>query len=741
MDVFLGQVTSQAMNYAIRSGITITTTYAIKQCSNLLREAPRSQAREELMQLQLRLESKIRIISPAIDMIELLSARGNTSLESAVSLTKEIRYQIQRLGKHLSDAAEDERLVKAKAKHAKSRAEAESRLRRIAQDIKNLLARIEDAVPLINLAITTSGANLSSKLSGTISPSRLLQASTFLTAADSKYAAQPGGRVQVGPTYTLTLYMLFAGHARKFVDEASVRNTTWKEVIHKAKVKLVRVPLDELYKFPGENRRAVNGGVVADSIPGDAKTAEFAYQLLVIEDLNDDRMHTFDQDETPPGSFDDVPNAGIRDILPIHEISKVFYADTGKILNIGREDEGNSPVLLVKRDVHAEPPRRMLHRSQMGDGGFYDDSVLEDIDIDSSFGREDKGSNQLRGETISAPSASAQTQAKLTDQWRLPSDLDPEWMAFEVYTEDEENSSNGDSTPPSPTVRDSSPATNLASTLSKFTFRSSTASASSHVRPSPPQHQSPQPIKSSLSLLEMLVKLTALQQFRQESHLAIEDELLNFFLDDSASARATGADGKSARQRLRTDAMRRVGFDPYDESPVKKRGEVYIEAASNGITGARATLTADGTRFHRGLDWSGESRSLDGAIGTSTEMFRDAFSSPPSATFSGFRSRTSTSYHGEEDQINRSPSLPRNPFAQVAAPTSGVKFTSPSPADGHPDSGASNEKPNKLAVRPRLKIACTTGDYEDDCEDDGLDGKDGDCAIHDGDDNTRFTLF
>lgn len=37
MDIFLGKVTQQAMNYAIRSGITITASYAIKQSSRLLK--------------------------------------------------------------------------------------------------------------------------------------------------------------------------------------------------------------------------------------------------------------------------------------------------------------------------------------------------------------------------------------------------------------------------------------------------------------------------------------------------------------------------------------------------------------------------------------------------------------------------------------------------------------------------------------------------------------------------------
>jgi hypothetical protein len=37
MEVLLGKVTQQAMNYAIRTGITITSSYAISQCGRLLK--------------------------------------------------------------------------------------------------------------------------------------------------------------------------------------------------------------------------------------------------------------------------------------------------------------------------------------------------------------------------------------------------------------------------------------------------------------------------------------------------------------------------------------------------------------------------------------------------------------------------------------------------------------------------------------------------------------------------------
>ncbi|KAF2767304.1 Ran-binding-domain-containing protein [Teratosphaeria nubilosa] len=573
MESLLAKVTAQAMNYAIRSGITITTTYAIKQCGRLLQEAPRSKEREELMRLQVRLDSKIRIISPSIDMIELISARGNTTLESAVTLTKEIRYDIQRLGKRLNDAANEEELLRRKSSRAKSREENEREMKAIITAVKELLVRIEDAVPLINLAITTSGVNLSTKMSGTISPSRLLQASTFLTAADTKYMASPGTRQQIGPTYTLSMYMLFAGHARP-ADEEGIRQTTWKEVIHKARVKLMRVPLDQTYALLGEPSSTKDR-----LLPGIAQASEFAYQLVLVEDLDDDRVHTFEDGEAQPSSFDDVPNAGVRDLIPVHEISKIFYADTGKILNIGGDGDVNNPVLLIKRDVHAKPPWERLHRSEMGRNGYYDDSASVNGDVQSEIDA------QFDRESPAGTPQKKPSHARL----RLPLDLDPEWIAFEVYNEEEDSETEDDE----PFTREASLDPELTGALSKLKLRGSTSSPVADSTCRTRKQTSPvtyPAIKTTLSLLEMLIKLTSLQQLRQDSHLAIEDELLNFFLEDSSTAGAMY--GKEQRQRMRNEAARRVGFDPYDESPVKRRGEQYIQHA-RGAASPRPGLNFD----------------------------------------------------------------------------------------------------------------------------------------------------
>jgi len=576
--------------------------------------------KEELASLQLRLEAKIRvsksthrrfstkltiqIISPAIDMIELIAARGNTSLESAVTLTKSLRWDIQSLGVRLSKAVGEADLVRKGGSKSKSRAQNNIELQFIIADIRKLLTRIEDAVPLISLAITTSGVNLSTALPATVSPSRLLQASTFLTAGDTQYSMSLPRSQQVGPAFTLSLYMLFSGHAFRAQDESGIRETTWKEVMHKARVKLMRVPLDNVYDYPTpfrvETQRA--GESEHGHIPSEGRLHEFAYQLLVIEDLDDDRVHTLEEGEAQPGPYECVDLAGVREIIPIHEISKIFYADTGKILNIGADGETNNPVLLIKRDINAVPPRRMIERNAVDPGYDSDDSHTVGGSVAADEDGQSELEEQLRRESTANLENEPTTQQEAqTDPWRLPPNLDLEWMAFEVYTEEPSSDSELDESEldiqlPSPLnatpERTASESPGLMAGFSNLNLRPSTPSEASpspqntQLIPSPQKKFAPMPqytpkptaipaIKTSLSLLEMLIRLTALQQFQQSSHLAIPDELLTFFLSESSTVGAGG--DTELRRRVRREALMRVGFDPYDESPIKRRGEEYLE--------------------------------------------------------------------------------------------------------------------------------------------------------------------
>ncbi|CAF9902980.1 MAG: hypothetical protein GOMPHAMPRED_000052 [Gomphillus americanus] len=553
MDALLGGLTKQAMNYAIKSGIAITANYVFQQSTKLIKKVE-GQDRSKLLQLQQQLDDQMRIISPAIDMIELISARGNTSLESAKGLTKSLRLQIQALGQRIAGAVHQEERIR----NNKAKEEVEVEIKQIMADIKALLARLEFSVPLINLAITTSGANLSGDIPKTVSPSRLLQASTFLSAGDSLYSQSRLEPVQIGPTFTLSLYMLFSGHAR-LMTEKDVRNTTWKEVIHKARLKLIRLPLQDLYDPPwGQKNQKSNCN---DNFAAQSLRDEFAYQILLIEDLNDDRVHTYEDNEPQPERFQDIPQAGIKELIPIHEISKLFYADTGKILNISHEGEMSSPILLIRRDIHAQPPRKML-------------SVNDEYAGDWESDREDESLQSQTNARINHEIPQKQHDSNHT--WKIPRDLDPEWLAFEVYSEPEDSDE-----------EDHTPDSILGKELTESDLTTGLSKLEINTKPLAQKLRLP-PIQTSLSLLEVLLRLLSLQQFQQASHLSVSDELLNFFLAESATTGAAGGDDLE-RRRIRNEAKGKLGFDPYDESPIKRRGENYQYSGQTSRAGGSET--------------------------------------------------------------------------------------------------------------------------------------------------------
>ena len=508
------------------------------------------------------------------------STRGNTSLETAAFITKEVRLDVQSLGRRLEKAALFAESVQKGEKAPRDQSMKRAEVDFILRDTKRLLNRIEEVVPLLNLAITTSGAKLSTNLPSTVSPSRLLQASAFLSSGDTQYCMSPFQPVQIGPTFTLSMYMLFNSHQRPHGREG-VREETWKEVMHKARLKLRRVPLNQTLDPDSRARR--------QEFPPSARSDEYSYQILIIEDLDDGRVHDSEERE----GYEGVGSAGIREILPVHQISKIFYADTGKLLNINVDEEPNNPVLLFKRDINAIPPRRMVERDAV-DFFLQENEIPEaEAEADEEEEEEDEAQAQLNAQLNESASEADINLPSLHENTtpaslRLPQGLDPEWIAFEVYNEDEAADDDEGDHPPSASADTIDP--EMMANLSLDPHKR----ADSHDPPTPrqktvhssspsPQHHLTQSttvsnplfnqIRTSLSLLEMLLRLTSLQQFQQQSHLSISDELLNFFLEESSS---TGAGGNEQhRQRLRSEARRKVGWDPYDESPVKPRGEEY----------------------------------------------------------------------------------------------------------------------------------------------------------------------
>jgi hypothetical protein len=547
-----------------------------------------------------------------------------------VPLAKSLHREIVQLGRRLEHAAgaeEETHETGSRARRSRVSEAHHAELRLIIQDIKDFLGRIDRDIPLLQLAITASGERMSTSMTPGISPSRMMQASALLSFADAHFVMDPGCPMQVGPSFTLSLYMLFVGHSQATSghgvrDVAPLtppgsggdipgevpyglgegeRKPIWQEVMHKARVRLCRAPAD--WAFDPAQGYGPKGGH-ASHISGAASrkptgtflgsSKGYSYHLEIIEDLDDGRLH--DGDEHQPLPYDDMLMAGIRESIPIHQISKIFYTDTGRILNIGNNDErGSNPVLLLKRNVNAKSPITMRQDwSDEAEPEEGDESQPDTGDESPECDDQDDIDRQLWTEAEgSADSPAGRHGSRAT---HLPPHLDSEWLALEVFVNDDDDSDgNGsdegdDGEPDSGTEAPRQALSHNSQALhgslsvdSKLMTQIQRISIHGESLPKdipdqPPAHlQEPRrdnadsyvtrspfgSITSSLSLLEMLIRLTSLQEFQQTSHLAIPDHILTFFLEDTST---TGLQGE-AHWRMRSEAKRRMGFDPYTDIP------------------------------------------------------------------------------------------------------------------------------------------------------------------------------
>ncbi|SPQ26861.1 d176b2f1-a39c-4f38-b8d5-c40895e0b8a6 [Thermothielavioides terrestris] len=584
MDLFLQTLGVQTFNYAVRSGIALTSRYAVQQCSRLLKSVNDQRVRAELKELQQLLDHKVKIISPALDLIQFKSGRGNVFLESAAPLAKSLHREIVRLGKRLDNAASVGEGARDAGRRGRVSEAHHAELLLIISDIKNLLRRIDRDIPLLQLAITASGEKMSTTLTTGISPSRMMQASALLSFADAHFVMNPGAPMQVGPSFTLSLYMLFLGHSPPAASGPAARDAS---------------TLAPAGSEDGSHSEGPYGLGEGERKPIWQESDGYSYHLEIIEDLDDGRLH--DGDGCTPKPYDDMPMAGIRESIPIYQISKIFYTDTGRILNIGSNDERDSnPVLLLKRDSNAKSPVEMRQEWFDEPGAEEASEPKTDTDDDSESSRagdQDSVDRQLWEETErSAESPGSMGGLQGT---RLPPPLDPEWLALEVYAEDddadddeedgsEENEAGSGGGPDAlthdPQVSHDSLDSKLISQIRRVSIGA--GSPARRLASQPAEHRPQQPneqaagsyvtrspfgsITSSLSLLEMLIRLTSLQEFQQTSHLAVPDHILTFFLDETST---TGLQGE-AQWRVRTEAKRRMGFDPYtDNTPPRQSGE------------------------------------------------------------------------------------------------------------------------------------------------------------------------
>ncbi|KAK9363450.1 RanGTP-binding protein-domain-containing protein [Lipomyces starkeyi] len=517
MDELLAKAGNQAVTFAIRSGISLVSGYAIRSLTRFLDKLPEDE-KESLEKIKRRLNTKIKIVSPAIDLIQLIAARGNTSLDSTAALTRALRRDINEFDDRVEQASQRIQL-------AKSTDEKRKAANSVEQYMLGLLSRIEDSIPLISLALTTSGANLQASLPDTVSPSRLLQASAFLLAADSAFDSRPFERHQVGPTFTLKLYTVFYGTARN-PHTTTAGDITWKEEYPKCYIEIFRVPIE---------KEVSNGEGHKDSHRF-ANRLTYSYELVVTEDLDDGRYHEEFDSENPPKPDANGAIRGRSRTVPLSIITRLFFSASGRLLEI---DDAISPVLVVKLN------RAFLQRSpylMLDDNSSFDEDDFE-TEVDSD-------TEETKGSILAA---------------RIDSPTNIEWLAFELWTDDaerdmyevdedenddiDEGVEEAESLELAPNQGKQRPSilseSTLAAALSRLTLSSAdieaivasrrqqaplptSTSSQSHQQL---QQQSAQSI-NSLSLLEYIVRLAALQTNDQASALNISDERIALYLRD-----------------------------------------------------------------------------------------------------------------------------------------------------------------------------------------------------------------
>ncbi|KAJ1862842.1 Ran-specific GTPase-activating protein 30 [Coemansia sp. RSA 989] len=304
----------------------------------------------EVEQLRELFETKLRIITPAIDLVDIISARGHSTMSSVLHLTMSLRQDILAFSAKLVklDQMLNE-LGPIKQPQQKNEPSLVSLFRRtqtpeaqshgivvlnnsIVSDLRMLLRKIDDAVPLLNLALATSGTHLGNALPTDISPSRLMQASALISRASLWFdVCQPNANctkeIMVGQPYSLRLYSLFLGSVRP----KSKQDFTWKEEFAKCMVALWRV----------SSRSST-----------DILTDDICYELRILEDQNDGRYHEADAlADSQPSWVAQMKSKLATDVRPgrsikiqLKDIAGLHYTSAGSLLNI---EESKSPVLVL----------------------------------------------------------------------------------------------------------------------------------------------------------------------------------------------------------------------------------------------------------------------------------------------------------------------------------------------------------------------------------------------------------
>lgn len=288
MDDILYKASNQAMSFAIKSGISLASGFAIKTITKLLDKLPDDDT-SMILKKRKRISTKISIISSSIELIKLISAQGNSALGSTVELIEELEESFETFDQDIESMIQD----------LNGNGDKQRIIKNVEKKMNELIEEIDESVPLINLSLITCSVNRNG-----ISLSKLIKALNYLSdkETESKEAKEPKEpkevkEVTVGPPFSFKFYSIFYNPSRLENGGSQLDCISWKEKYAKAIVQISKDP----------------------------------YNITITEDFNDGRYH---DDEDKPE----------KKIIKLEDIDKLFFTSSGKILRL----DNNLPVLILK---------------------------------------------------------------------------------------------------------------------------------------------------------------------------------------------------------------------------------------------------------------------------------------------------------------------------------------------------------------------------------------------------------
>lgn len=343
----------------------------------------------------------------------------------------------------------------------------------------------------------------------------------------------------------------------------STSDITWKEEHAKCIVSIIRVDLNDSEESRGDLARK--------------RANEYAYELQVIEDLNDGRYH--EEIERKRAKKDkDGHIYGSRRNIPIHLISRLFFNASGRLLNI---EEAKTPVLVLKLNHALSPPRKLLE--SIRNDGTEDDKTEENIDDEAFYDRINDPENiewiafEIWNDGIDDEDKSEDdTSSDTTDTSESLSENDKYDNIYENMNNGDNCNSNEEQLKNMPSSDDQK-ASEEAIGVKNKSFKSekqidefSAALKALDINVGSTNEilelqRSSNANLATLSLLEYIIRLTALQTSEQTSLLSVTDERISLFLRD---------DSHNSRTRERAGALE------YGETPHSSPSSIKLEKDS-----------------------------------------------------------------------------------------------------------------------------------------------------------------